>query len=213
LTIISRDLAKRFNRDWIFTSFSYEFQPGNLYAVTGPNGSGKSTLLSVLSGMVPPSKGTVTYHDADGKVIAVEDIYQHLAIAAPYLELIEDFTVEEQIRFHFNLKPLRAGLRSKDLLERLYLADAKDKTIYNLSSGMKQRLRLGLCFWSDVRILLLDEPGTNLDSTAFEWYLNELSQLPNDSIVILASNNPAEYPSASAVLNMANLPGTKVLLQ
>jgi ABC-type multidrug transport system ATPase subunit len=205
LTITLRDIGKRFNRDWIFRSFSYRFASGTTYAITGPNGSGKSTLLSVLSGQVPLSKGEISYTDSQEAPVSPDDIYRHVAIAAPYLDLIEEFTVAEHLAFHFKMKALRTGLSSDQLLDRLYLSEAREKAVLNLSSGMKQRLKLGLALWSDAKILLLDEPGTNLDSRAFEWYVNELSQVPSDRIVIIASNNTAEYPVNSEVLTMSDL--------
>ena len=108
------------------------------------------------------------------------------------------------------MKSLEPKIASSELLERLYLQEARDKAIYNLSSGMRQRLKLALALWSDVRILLLDEPGTNLDSTAFDWYLRELAQVPADRIIIIASNNATEYPSSAKVLHMPDLKGKAV---
>ena len=61
MKILLTDAGKRFNRDWIFRNFSYEFQSGTSYAITGPNGSGKSTLLQVLSGNIQLSEGKGTW--------------------------------------------------------------------------------------------------------------------------------------------------------
>ena len=86
MRIEADNLAKRFNRDWIFKAFTYTFEPGNIYAITGPNGSGKSTLLKILWGQLPPSTGVVK-HVVDNNVDA-DDVYQHVAIATPYMDLI-----------------------------------------------------------------------------------------------------------------------------
>lgn len=61
MTISLSDVSKRFNRDWIFQKFSYNFIPGHTYAITGPNGSGKSTLLQVIGGAVAMSEGEIIY--------------------------------------------------------------------------------------------------------------------------------------------------------
>ncbi len=102
MTIYAENLGKRFNREWIFRQFSYTFQPGT-YAIIGPNGSGKSTLLQVLFGQLPASSGTLQYHDGS-KEVPLDEIHHHLTIAAPYLELIEEFTLTELLKFHFSFK-------------------------------------------------------------------------------------------------------------
>jgi ABC-type multidrug transport system ATPase subunit len=201
LSIQVQQLGKRFNRDWIFRKFDYTFQSGQTYAITGPNGSGKSTLLHVLWGQVPPSAGTVTYATTNG-TISAENIFQHLAIATPYLDLIEEFTLREQLRFHFKLKPCRDGWSEAEVLEKMYLTHARDKFISNFSSGMKQRVKLALAFFSQADIVFLDEPGTNLDQQAFDWYRQQLAGLPRHCLVFIASNQPAEYPSSAQKIDI-----------
>src|SRR5690606_7329096 len=96
-------LGKRFNREWIFRRLDFTFQSGNVYAITGPNGSGKSTLLQILWGQSPPTAGTLSYQK-DNTVIPVEDVYDHIPIATPYMDLIDEFTLQEQLEFHFKMK-------------------------------------------------------------------------------------------------------------
>lgn len=201
LSIQVQQLGKKFNRDWIFRKIDYTFQSGQTYAITGPNGSGKSTLLQVLWGQVPPSAGTVTYTTGNGTIPA-ENIFQHLAIATPYLDLIEEFTLREQLRFHFKLKPCRQDWSEAEVMEKMYLTHARDKYISNFSSGMKQRLKLALAFFSQADIVFLDEPGTNLDQQAFDWYLQQLASLPPHCLVFIASNQPSEYPASAQKIDI-----------
>lgn len=201
--ITTQELGKRFNREWIFRNLTFNFTSGNTYAITGPNGSGKSTLLHVLWGQVPANTGTIRYSE-DHKEIAVEQIHQHISIATPYMDLIDEFTLLEQLQFHFKLKKSRDNMSLENMLDRMNLTHAKDKYISNFSSGMKQRLKLALAFFTQANIIFLDEPGTNLDNQAFAWYLKELQSLPASSLVFIASNQPAEYPTASIVLNISD---------
>lgn len=194
-------LAKRFNREWIFRKLNYVFQSRRTYAVTGPNGSGKSTLLQVLWGQTPPSQGTLTYETLTGKM-AVEDIFTTLAIAAPYMDLIDEFTLEEQINFHFKLRKPRQGLSTERVIENMNLYPARNKQIGNFSSGMRQRVKLGLAFSTQAEMIFLDEPGTNLDKVAFQWYLDELEKVQASALIIIASNDPAEYATANESLNI-----------
>jgi ABC-type multidrug transport system ATPase subunit len=201
LTITVGDLSKRFNREWIFRHVNYSFQPGNTYAVTGPNGSGKSTLLQVMWGQMPPSSGTIVYQN-NRVLIPIEQAFRHLSIATPYMDLIEEFTLTEMLNFHFKLKKLRNGLKAEELISRMYLEGSAEKQLINFSSGMKQRLKLALAFFTEARAYFLDEPGTNLDRRAFDWYLSELQSLPKDSLIFIASNNPDEYPQNATMLNI-----------
>ena len=89
MTITLQNIGRRFNRDWIFRGVDHTFTSGESYAILGPNGSGKSTLLQVLNGSLSPSVGTISY-TYEGKPVEVEKIFEHLSLAAPYLELIEE---------------------------------------------------------------------------------------------------------------------------
>jgi ABC-type multidrug transport system ATPase subunit len=187
------NLSKRFNREWIFKGFSFTFEPSNIYAITGPNGSGKSTLLSILWGQVPASEGEVRHFN--GKRIAADDVYRHVSIATPYMELIDEFTLEEMVGFHFRFKRPIENLTSVEIVKRLDLPTNSDgdKRIASFSSGMKQRLKLGLAFLTESPFLFLDEPSTNLDEKANQWFHRLLSQT-GDRVVIMASNQGHEYP-------------------
>lgn len=198
------DLSKRFNREWIFKGLTYSFDSGNTYAITGPNGSGKSTLLQILWGQMPPTSGTVTYQSAEKK-IDPEVLHEHLTIATPYMDLIDEFTLVEQLQFHFNLRTIRDGLTIDQMIEKLYLSDSRNKAIGNFSSGMKQRVKLGLAFFTKADVVFLDEPSTNLDSQAFEWYLKMLSGLPGDIVTVIASNQPSEYPENAFKLDILSI--------
>jgi ABC-type multidrug transport system ATPase subunit len=204
VTIETQALGKRFNREWVFRNLSFDFSGGSVYALTGPNGSGKSTLLQVLWGQVPPTAGTIQYTKTN-TTIPVEDICHHISIAAPYMDLIDEFTLIEQLNFHFRLKKIRKGNSIQDLIDIMYLNVARDKYIGNFSSGMKQRLKLGLAIYTEADFIFLDEPGTNLDEQAFNWYKNQLSRLPSGCVLIIASNDSREYPQTSKIINLTQI--------
>ncbi len=195
------NLGKRFQTDWVFRRLSYAFQPGTTYAITGPNGSGKSTLLRVLSGQLPPSEGKISYlinnHPADA-----DEIFSYISLAAPYMDLIDEFTLLEQLHFHFSLKPLIPGCTIQQVIDEMYLSDAARKQLGNFSSGMKQRLKLGLCLFTNSPVVLLDEPSSNLDSRAIAWYKEQLSKLRNGRLIIIAGNNPQEFPPEARVISL-----------
>lgn len=204
LTIDTSRLAKRYNHEWIFRNLTRTFYSGKTYAITGPNGSGKSTLMQVLWGQLPPSSGTISYA-AGEKVISIEEAFRHIAIATPYMDLIEEFTLYEQLAFHFKLRKPRSGHSIDSLLDVLYLTDSRDKQISNFSSGMKQRVKLGLAFYTDAKVIFLDEPGTNLDEAAFAWYLENLRSAKRHAMIFIASNQKSEYPADAEVISIRDL--------
>ena len=190
-------------QQWIFRDLSLTWEQGKSYAITGPNGSGKSTLTSVLMGLSLPTKGKVSYK-LHGKAIEADQWYRHLNLAAPYQELVEEFTLQELLSFHFQFKKIKEGCSLSDLLEIMYLKEARNKTIRAFSSGMKQRLKLGLAFYSEGEVLFLDEPTSNLDDRAKQWYHQQLGLVTNNRLVVIASNDPAEYAGCETILNVAD---------
>src|SRR5689334_16034928 len=147
--------GKRFNRDWIFRNFTQEFTTGIAYAITGPNGSGKSTLLQVIGGAMMMSEGSALY-TVNTKEIHVDKAFQLISIAAPYLELIEEMTVQEFLQFHSQFKPFLPGFQIKDIIAEIGLQAATHKQIRFYSSGMKQRVKLAQAIFSNVPCILLD---------------------------------------------------------
>jgi len=203
MTISVSNLGKRFNREWIFHGLTTEFKLGNTYAITGPNGSGKSTLMQVLWGQTPYSMGTVSY-EINGAIIPDDEVFPHISIAAPYMDLIEEFTLSEQIDFHFRFKKTVTDLSTKSFLEKLQLEEAANKPIRQFSSGMKQRLKLGLSMFSACEALFLDEPTTNLDSRSTQWYMENLIGLTGKKLIFIATNQPTDYPIGTPIINLSD---------
>jgi ABC-type multidrug transport system ATPase subunit len=203
MTITLQNIGRRFNRDWIFRGVDHIFTSDESYAILGPNGSGKSTLLQVLNGSLSPSVGTISYAHED-KPLEVDKIFEHLSLAAPYLELIEEFTLTEMIDLHFKFKQYKAGMDSKAVIDVLGMEANKNKLIKYFSSGMKQRLKLALAFCADTPILMLDEPTSNLDAQGVDWYLGLVEKYAMNRLTIICSNQEHEYGSCKNRLNISD---------
>lgn len=200
MKISLQNIGKRYNSEWIFKDINLEFSSNDSYAILGGNGSGKSTFLQILAGNFIPSEGKISY-SFNSKEISSEDVFKHISIATPYLELFEEFTLKEQIEFHSKFKRLR--LPGKKIIERLYLETAVNKSIKYFSSGMKQRVKLALAILSDCPILLLDEPTSNLDHKAIEWYQRLISDFGKGKLIFVCSNKIAnEYSFCTKVINI-----------
>jgi ABC-type multidrug transport system ATPase subunit len=207
MKIILSDAGKRFNREWIFRHFNYQFFTSHAYAITGPNGSGKSTLLQFIAGALMPSEGKLSYYSSDNE--RVEEYFPLLSIAAPYLETVEEMTASEFLGFHRVFKPLVRGMSILQILERMGLQDAADKQIRYYSSGMKQRVKLAQAFFSDTPVILLDEPTTNLDSSGIALYHELIRDHCSEKLLIVSSNDPMEYSFCKTIIDMKLLKSTK----
>jgi ABC-type multidrug transport system ATPase subunit len=206
MKITLQNIGRRFNREWIFRGVDYTFSDNGSYAILGPNGSGKSTLLQVLNGSLSQSIGTLNYFFEDNPV-EITEVYTHLSLAAPYLELIEEFTLAEVIDFHFKFKPYKAGIDKATIITLLGMESSKNKLVRYFSSGMKQRLKLALAFCSDTPMLMLDEPTSNLDTQGVDWYLSLVQQFAKNRLTIICSNQEHEYSFCENRLSIEDYKG------
>jgi len=198
------DIGKRFNREWIFRHCTYIFESGVSYAVTGPNGSGKSTVLQIIAGALIPSEGGITWDN-----IEPDRVYAQMSIAAPYLEVIEEMTLPEFLSFHEGFKPWLPGVTARDIIQQIGLGAYPDKQIRYFSSGMKQRVKLAQAIFSDTSLLLLDEPCTNLDKAGYALYHDLIDRYTAGRLVIVSSNDPAEYDFCRQTLHITDFKSTR----
>lgn len=194
-------IGKKYNREWIFRGLSYTFQAGKKYAITGPNGSGKSTLLQTIAGSTVSSEGNINYSIA-GQELAPENAFKNLSICAPYLTLIEEMTALEFLTFHESFKSFMTDITPTAILEIIDLTTAANKQIRYYSSGMKQRIKLAQAIFSDVPVLFLDEPCTNLDETGYALYQSLIQNYASQKLVIVSSNDKAEYHFCEEVIDI-----------
>lgn len=185
-------LGKRFGNEWIFKGVNYSFTSPGSYALLGANGSGKSTLLQVIAGAIMPSNGKANFI-LNGQTIEEENVFRHIAFCSPAMELIDDFTLLEQLNFHFEFKQTKTNLSVSDMVELLQLKQHQNKALKSYSSGMRQRVKLACALFADMSVLMLDEPCTNLDEKGINWYKEMIQQHCSEQLVLVASNTTAEY--------------------
>ncbi|MGC4231428.1 MAG: ATP-binding cassette domain-containing protein [Niabella sp.] len=200
MTIQLHNAGKRYNRDWIFRNLTYTFQPG-AYAITGPNGSGKSTLLQILSGAVSVNEGSCS-HIFNNATVTADKVFNCISLCAPYLELVEEFTLAEFLLFHQSFKPFLEGLTIDFIIKKIQLEHTKGKKISEYSSGMKQRVKLAQCIFSDTPAVLLDEPCTNLDAAGIALYQELIAEYCANRLVLVSSNDKVEYGFCKNVIDI-----------
>ncbi|HPS46084.1 MAG TPA: ATP-binding cassette domain-containing protein [Bacteroidales bacterium] len=197
MKIILENIGKQYKNDWIFQHIQSEFNINQSIAIVGPNGSGKSTFINIISGHTIPTSGNISYL-LNSKQIKQEEIYQYISVCSPYIELIEEFTIKENINWYVTLKKLKNNLNIYDVINLLSTPKNDTKKLSNYSSGIKQRVKLALSILSDTPILLLDEPCANLDAAGIKWYNDLISMHSLNRIIFISSNNnPSEIAFCS----------------
>lgn len=202
MKICLTNLGKRYNRDWVFRNLNYTFDLNKKYAITGPNGSGKSTLLQVIAGAATHNEGSIQYSLQSS--IPPEKIFQKISLAAPYLDLVEEMTLVEFLSFHQKMKGWLGGMETREIILLSELEKAAHKQIRYYSSGMKQRVKLAQAIFSNVPIVLLDEPLTNLDAEGILLYRKLIKNYCGNRLVIVSSNDEKEYSFCEEVINISN---------
>ncbi len=200
-TIQASNLSKRYGFQWIIRDQSFELTSKDVHGIAGDNGSGKSTMMKILSGYLSQSQGTIKY-SINGNTIPVSRIYQYLSLAAPYTDLINEFTLDEMLQFHSKFKKLRVNVSYSDFEDIIRLKVSRDKNLNQFSSGMKQKIQLALAILSDTPILLMDEPTSFLDKNAKSWFHDMVLKYRNDRLIVIASNDPFDLELCSKLVNM-----------
>lgn len=191
-SIQTEALGVKFQRQWVFKHVNQVFHQGEHWAILGANGSGKSTLLQTLYKFQDPTEGKVLWRNNDVELFPQRG-GEWIAFMAPYVDLFENLTLVEALSFHFSLCPMLPGISLSELPKRMELVRHQDKAIRQFSSGMKQRVRLALAIFSNTPAVFLDEPCSNLDQQGIELYQQWCHAFLSDRLVLVASNQLAEY--------------------
>jgi len=190
MIITAEGLGKKFDRNWIFRDLSLRIESGERVAITGRNGSGKSTLLRMLTGSLSATKGQIDYFEGDSPIPA-DLVSSKINFCAPYIELPEEFSLRELLRFHSTFRTPTMEITA--IMERFGYPNALDKKIGHYSSGMKQRVRVLLAFFFEADLIALDEPTTNFDEAGIAWYLKEINRLDENRTILISSNQRYEF--------------------
>lgn len=186
-------LGKRFGNRVLFSDINATVEPGECLTVLGANGSGKSTLLKMVAGVVRPSAGKVII-TKQGKVLEAEQVINVMGMVSPELIFYHPLTAIENLSFFLAAQGYRLPKDVIDCyLREVGLTKHDGVPVGVYSTGMKQRLKFALLKALDPRLILLDEPSSNLDREGKEM-VNSFIQgaLKAGRTILLASNEPWE---------------------
>ena len=197
------NLCKHYTETLLFKDISFELHPGEVIAITGWNGSGKSTLLRIIAGLVRPSSGKVEM-SFQGESIPKESRRRFVGMVAPAFSLYEELTALENLEFFSKVRGIVYDRKScLGMMERTGLSENANKLCRNYSSGMKQRLKLAQALLHNPPLLLLDEPGCNLDSKGMKIVENIISAQRQRGMTVIASNEKREVDYGDRVINLS----------
>ena len=147
----------------------------------------------------------------ENKTIDIENVFQYVSYAAPYIDLIEEFTLAESLDFHEKFKPFQDFFYTNKQFEPKKIIDILElpkgsthKEIRYFSSGMRQRLKIALAVLAQTPIVLLDEPTTNLDAQGVLWYNNLIGNFCKNKLLIIASNTEHDYHFCTEILTITD---------
>ena len=153
------NLVKQFGRFAALRGVSADFVGGKLYAILGDNGAGKTTLLRTLAGLNQPSGGQVTILGAS----KFHDVCQQVGYMAHPSLLYDEMSGMENLAYFAQLYGITDGSRCAEVIRAVGLDPELTRPIGQYSQGMRQRMSLARALLHDPKILLLDEPFSNVD--------------------------------------------------
>ena len=194
--IVLRDVSRRFGQLTAVDHVSFHVDDGEIVGLLGHNGAGKTTLLRVINGLLEPHTGEVQVLGQD-PVADGQSVRRATGVLTEYPALDEYLTTRENLEVYAAINGLDkqvAAVRIDGLLQRHRLWEKRNEPARGLSAGLKQRVAIARGLVHDPRILLLDEPTTNMDPVA----ARDVRDLVLESVrergrtVLLSTHNLAE---------------------
>jgi len=202
LSLEVRNLSKYFGARKVFKGLNFSVTEHQSLVITGKNGSGKTTLLKILSGLISPSNGEVVFN-SNGDLLKREEVKRILSLVAPDLNLYEELSALENLKFLSRVQGIKFDDEElKTRIEKVGLKKREDDLVSFFSSGMKQRLKYAFALINDPKILLLDEPSSNLDKEGISYLENVIYEQKKRGILILATNHKDEIRYGDQIVDL-----------
>ena len=192
-------VTKQYKDKCAVDNVSLKLTPG-VWGLLGANGAGKTTLMRMLAAIQRPTSGCIRYDGIEIGTLkeAYRDIFGYLPQEFGFYP---GFCVQDYLEYVAALKGLtrtEAKERIRTLLERVSLAEVRNKKISRLSGGLKRRVGIALALLNEPEVLVLDEPTSGLDPGERVKFRNLLSEFAHDRIVLISTHivSDIEYIAA-----------------
>ncbi len=190
MSIVVSSLTKLYSQQKAVDNISFEVQPGQIVGFLGPNGAGKSTTMKILTGYIPPTKGTAKVCGYDVTEASM-DVRRNIGYLPEHNPLYLDMYVKEYLQFIGSLHGLKGGLlrgRLDEMIDRVGLTLEQSKKIGSLSKGYRQRVGLAQALIHDPKVLILDEPTTGLDPNQIVEIRQVIKDAGKDKTVVFSTH-------------------------
>jgi ABC-type multidrug transport system ATPase subunit len=187
-------LVKQFGRFAALRGVSAEFYAGRLYAILGDNGAGKTTLLRALAGLVQPTRGSIQILG----VTSLRAVCRELGYMAHPSLLYDEMSGMENLRYFARLYGTIEDRKCALAMNAVDLDPALARPVSQYSQGMRQRLSLARALLNDPKILLLDEPFSNVDVRSAGAMVSLLAQMRSaGKAIFVVTHQPSLLESAA----------------
>ena len=190
--VIADALIKQFGRFAALRGVSGEFSSGKLYVILGENGAGKTTLLRIIAGLSYPTRGNISVLGSRN----VKEVRAQIGYMAHPSLLYDEMTGMENLHYFAGLygiqQPSNSATRCREVITSVKLDPDLDRHVGQYSQGMRQRMSLARALLNDPKLLLLDEPFSNVDSRSAKEMAGLLAQLRNrGKTLFVVTHQPA----------------------
>jgi len=182
----------QFSRDnrVLFHNFSLAVQGGQGVVLTGDNGAGKTTLLKILAGLIQPQQGEVLFQSEN--IQESTQFAQARYFMSHQLGLKNSFTAAQMVTFFMAFRGIAS--ESTAVLNMFGLGALSEQPIKSFSAGQKQKLALSLAFAAQAKLLLLDEPTSNLDASGLRAFTEAINlHLEKGRMLVFSSHDPKHF--------------------
>jgi heme ABC exporter ATP-binding subunit CcmA len=183
----AEDVIKQFGRFAALRGVTAEFVSGRLYVILGDNGAGKTTLLRAIAGLSRPTRGTISVFETS----KLKDVRSQIGYMAHPSLLYDEMTAMENLSYFAGLYAVDRA-RCREVISSVNLDPDLDRPVGQYSQGMRQRLSLARALLNDPKLLLLDEPFSNVDSRSAHEMAGLLGRLRDEGRTLLVvTHQPA----------------------
>ncbi|WP_077622893.1 ABC transporter ATP-binding protein [Sediminibacillus massiliensis] len=173
------NLKKVFKKNTAVSDVNLYMEKGESVGLLGPNGAGKSTAISMISSLIKPTAGDVTWH---GKSVVKDPnvIRMHLGVVPQEIALYKELTAMENLRFFGRIYGLKGKALEKQILKVLEivgLTERKDELVKHYSGGMQRRINIAVALLHEPDFIIMDEPTVGIDPQSRNYILEMVQQL------------------------------------
>jgi heme ABC exporter ATP-binding subunit CcmA len=192
--VVVTNLIKQFGRFAALRGVTAEFSAGNVYAILGDNGAGKTTLLRTLAGLIQPTRGEVSILGTKN----LRSVCTQLGYMAHPSLLYDEMSGMENLRYFARLYGIVNDDRCADVIRTVRLDPKLERPVGQYSQGMRQRMSLARALLHDPKILLLDEPFSNVDVNSAREMVHLLREMRDSGKTIFVVTHQASLLEGAA---------------